>query len=358
MSHLFNPLDIRGIKFKNRIFVSPMCQYSSKDGMPTDWHLVHLGSRATGGAALVMAEATAVSPEGRISAADAGIWNNEQAEAYKKITKFIKDNGAVPGIQIAHAGRKASTRIPWEGPGPISQDKGAWQTMAPSGIPFDEGYPIPGEMTSADLASVTLQFKEAALRALEAGFEVVELHMAHGYLLHEFLSPITNKRKDLYGGSLANRMRLPLEITTAVRNAITEKTPLFVRISITDWTDNGWDLEQSVELAEKLKLNGVDLIDCSSGGLIPHVKIPVKPNYQIPFAEAVKKRTGILTSGVGLITKPEQAEQIIAEGKADAVSLAREFLRDPYWPLHAAEVLNADIDWPHQYLRAKRMIKS
>ncbi len=353
MSELFSPLKIRDINFKNRIFVSPMCQYSSNEGLPGDWHLVHLGSRAIGGAALVMTEATAVSPEGRISAADAGIWNKEQTEAYMRITEFIKSNGAVPGIQIAHAGRKASTQIPWLGSGSIKEKNKSWQTIAPSNIPFDNSYPLPKEMDSDDLSKVKLQFKEAVNRALEAGFEIIEIHMAHGYLLHEFLSPLSNKRNDEYGGSLENRMRFPCEVTEIIRSVVPERLPLFVRISATDWAEGGWDLKQSIVLAGKLKTQGVDLIDCSSGGLVPNVKIPVKPNYQIPFAEAIRNKTGILTGGIGLITKPEQAEEILLEGKADVISLAREFLRDPYWPLHAAEVLHADIKWPEQYLRAK-----
>lgn len=353
MSELFKPLKIRGAEFKNRIFVSPMCQYSSKDGMPNDWHIVHLGSRAVGGAALVMTEATAVSPEGRISAADTGIWNDDQAEAFKIITHFIKEHGSLPGIQIAHAGRKASTLVPWEGKGKIPPEKGGWQTLAPSGLPFDEDYPLPKEMTDKDIRSVTEQFKLAAERAVYAGFDVIEIHMAHGYLIHEFLSPLSNKRSGKYGGDIENRMRLPIEIADAVRSVIPDGMPLFARISVTDWVEGGWDLEHSIELSGKLKAMGVDLIDCSSGGLVPSVKIPVKPDYQIPFSEAIKKNAGVFTGGVGLITEPEQAEKIIFEGKADAVSLGREFLRDPYWPLHAAEVLNADINWPSQYLRAK-----
>ena len=353
MSSLFTPLKIRDIEFKNRIFVSPMCQYSSENGIPTDWHLVHLGSRAIGGAALVMAEATAVSPEGRISPADTGIWSDKQVEAFKKITGFIKKNGAVPGVQLAHAGRKASTQIPWIGNGPLKADEGAWQTIAPSSIPFAAGYSVPKEMNDNYIKKVISEFKTATVNALNAGFEVIEIHMAHGYLLHQFLSPLTNKRKDKYGDGLERRLAFPLEVAEEVRKLIPDRLPLFVRISATDWVTGGWDLPQSIEFAKKLKQTGIDFIDCSTGGLVPGVKIPLNPGYQIPFAEAIRNEVKIFTGGVGLITKPEQAEQIIEAHRADAVSLAREFLRDPYWPLHAAEVLNEQITWPDQYLRAR-----
>ncbi len=353
MADLFSPLFIGNLKLKNRIFVSPMCQYSSVEGMPNDWHLVHLGSRATGGAALVIAEATAVSPEGRISPGDLGIWSDKHAEAFKRITDFIKSQGAVPGIQIAHAGRKASTKIPWLGSGALTDEEGAWETLAPKKLAFADNYPGPKEMSLKDMEDVIRQFKEAALRSLQAGFQIIEIHMAHGYLLHEFLSPLTNKRNDEYGGSLEARINFPLKIARTVREALPGGFPLLVRISATDWMEGGWDLPQSIYLSRRLKEEGVDMIDCSSGGLVPDAKIPAGPGYQIPFAEAIKSEAGIMTAGVGLITKPEQADLIIKSGKADAVLLAREFLRDPYWPLHAASALGVDVRWPEQYKRAK-----
>ncbi len=351
MSLLFSPLKIRDITFRNRVFVSPMCQYSSNDGLPTDWHLVHLGSRAVGGAALVMVEATAVSPIGRISPGDSGIWSDAHTAAFGRITKFIAEHGAAPGIQLAHAGRKAATEIPWLGGGPLKS--GAWQTLAPSPIPFDSHYAVPREMTIADIADIVDQFTAAAARAHAAGFSVVELHMAHGYLLHEFLSPLSNHRTDDFGGSLANRMRLPLRVAAAVRKIWPAEKPLFVRISATDWADGGWNLPQSIELSKALKEIGVDLIDCSGGALVPHVKIPAEPGYQVPFAQAIRRDAGIATGAVGLITEPRQAEQILADGKADVILLARAMLRDPYWPLHAAAALGDDIAWPTQYARAR-----
>ena len=354
MSGLYAPILTRGVKLKNRIVVSPMCQYSSKDGFPTDWHFVHLGSRAVGGAALVITEAMAVSPEGRISPDDAGIWSDEHAESYKKITEFIKSQNSVLAIQLAHAGRKASTYAPWKGRGAVSEQEGGWQTIAPSQIPFADNYPLPKEMTSQDIQIVIDQFKLAAERSVEAGFELIELHFAHGYLVHEFLSPISNTRKDEYGGSLENRCRLAIEIARNVRKVIPEEMPLFIRISSTDWVENGWDIKQSVKLAEWLKEAGVDLIDCSSGGNVANAEIPLGPGYQIPFSEEIRKKINILTAGVGLITSPEQAEDIIRTGQADLVILAREMLRNPYWPLYTAEKLKADIEWPKQYLRAKR----
>jgi 2,4-dienoyl-CoA reductase-like NADH-dependent reductase (Old Yellow Enzyme family) len=353
MSHLFSPLTIRGLTFKNRVFVSPMCQYSSDDGLPTDWHLVHLGSRAVGGAALVIVEATAVSPVGRISPADSGLWSPAHATAFRRITRFIKDNHSIPGVQLAHAGRKASTDAPWRGGKPLPAGEHDWQPLAPSPIPFDIGYPIPREMTAADIEQLIEDFATATRLAIDAGFEVIEIHMAHGYLLHEFLSPLSNHRADVYGGSLANRMRLPLRIAAIVREIWPKQFPLFVRISATDWADGGWDLAQSIELAKALKPLGVDLIDCSSGALVPHVKIPVAPGYQVPFAAAIRQQAEIATGAVGLITEPHQADQIIAQGKADAVLLARALLADPYWPLRAARILGDDIAWPVQYGRAK-----
>lgn len=350
MSKLFSPLNIRNIQFKNRIFVSPMCQYSSEDGMPTDWHLVHLGSRAVGGAALIIMEATAVSPEGRISPADSGIWSDDHPKAFQRITGFIKSQGAVPGIQLAHAGRKAGTRVPWNGRGPIENP---WQTLAPSAIPFDRNYPVPKEMNRSDMEAMVANFKAAARRSLEANFEVVEIHMAHGYLLHEFLSPLSNQRSDEFGGNFENRVRFPLQIAQAVRRTWPPDLPVFVRISSTDWVEGGWDLAQSIRFSTLLKEAGIDLIDCSGGGVISGVKITTGAGYQTAFAAEIRKQTNILTGAVGLITDAQQAEHIINTGQADAVLLARELLRNPYWPLHAAKKLGAEIPWPSQYLRAK-----
>jgi 2,4-dienoyl-CoA reductase-like NADH-dependent reductase (Old Yellow Enzyme family) len=354
MSKLFSSLKIRGVELKNRIAVSPMCQYSSNDGMPTDWHFVHLGSRAVGGAGLVFTEATSVSPEGRISPDDAGIWNDEQANAYKRITSFIKTQNSIPGIQLAHAGRKASTFSPWKGTGEVTVEYGGWQTFAPSAVPFSDKYPSPKEMSMEDIKLVIEQFCQAAIRAINASFEIIELHMAHGYLGHEFLSPISNQRTDNYGGSLENRSRFVIEVAKSVRNIIPDTIPMFVRISASDWTEGGWDIDQSVQLAKWLKDVGVDLIDCSSGGNVSNARIPVEPGYQIPFAQKIRSGAKILTGGVGLITTPEQAEQIINNGQADIVLLARELLRDPYWSLHAAKKLNVELkDFPNQYLRAR-----
>jgi len=354
MSSLFSPIKIRNTELKNRIAVSPMCQYSSIDGAPTDWHLVHLGSRAVGGAGLILTEATAVSPEGRISPDDAGIWNDEQANAYKRITSFIKSQNAVPGIQLAHAGRKASTHSPWKGNGAVNIENGGWKTLAPSPIPFAENFPYPQEMTEEDIKLVIGQFGKAANRSIEAGFEVIELHFAHGYLIHEFYSPVSNHREDNYSESLENRCRLAIEIAKSVRGLIPDAIPLFARISCTDWTEGGWDIDQSVQLAKWLKDVGVDLIDCSSGGNVPKAKIPAAPGYQIPFSERIKKESGILTGGVGLITTAEQAEEIISSGRADIVLMARQMLREPYFALNAAKKLNADLkDFPGQYLRAR-----
>ena len=354
MSELFSSIKIRGVELKNRIAVSPMCQYSSLEGLPTDWHLVHLGSRAVGGTALIIMEATAVSPEGRISPDDAGIWSAKHAEAYKRITSFIKEQNSVPAIQLAHAGRKASTFSPWKGKGAVPVNEGGWPTVAPSPVRFADDYPLPKEMSKQYIQTVIDQFKTAAERSIEAGFQIIELHMAHGYLIHEFLSPLSNLRKDEYGGSLENRCRLAIEIARNVRNVIPKEMPLLVRISSTDWAEDGWDINQSVKLVEWLKDSGVDLIDCSSGGNIAKVSIPFGPGYQIPFSEEIRKKVNILTGGVGLITAPEQAENIIRTGQADLVVLAREMLRNPYWPLYASEKLKADIEWPKQYLRAKR----
>ncbi len=354
MSRLFSPLKLRGVELKNRVFVSPMCQYSSEDGMPTDWHFVHLGSRAVGGAALVMVEATAVSPEGRISPRDSGIWSDAHAEAFARITRFIAEQGAAPGIQLAHAGRKASTDVPWRGGGEVTDENGGWEPVAPSAVAFNNKTRLPRALAVEEIEQIVGDFVTATRRALAAGFSVVELHAAHGYLMHEFLSPLSNQRTDDYGGSLENRMRFPLAVARAVRQAWPDELPLFVRISASDWVDGGWDVEQSVELARRLKDLGVDLIDCSSGGAVAGAHIPVGPGYQVPLSQKVREQAGIATGAVGMITAPVQAEQIVATGQADAVLLARELLRNPYWPLSAAHELGADVQWPDQYLRAKR----
>ena len=353
MPNLFEPLRLRGVTFRSRIFVSPMCMYSAEDGVPNDWHLVHLGSRAVGGAALVIAEATGVSPEGRISPGDTGLWNGAQVDAFRRITAFVSAHGSVPGLQLAHAGRKASTHVPWKGGRALSAAEGAWTTLAPSAVPFDDGYSTPREMTLSDMDRVTAEFAAAARRAVEAGFEVVEVHAAHGYLLHEFLSPLSNRRTDSFGGPLENRMRFPLRVAGAAREAFPADRPVFVRISATDWADGGWDLAQSTVFAHRLRELGVDLVDCSSGGLVPYAKVAVGPGYQVPFAEAIRRDAGIPTAAVGMITEPAQAEEILATGKADAILMARAFLRDPYWPLHAAKALGVDLEWPAQYRRAK-----
>ncbi|TSA00198.1 MAG: NADH:flavin oxidoreductase/NADH oxidase [Deltaproteobacteria bacterium] len=352
-ARLFSPLRLRELEFRNRIFVSPMCQYSAVDGMPTDWHLVHLGSRAVGGAALVMTEATAVSPEGRITPFDTGIWSREQAAEFRKIAGFIRQHGAVAGIQIAHAGRKASTDVPWRGGKPVDTGSGGWQPVAPSPVPFVEGYAVPREMTEADMERVRAAFAASACHGREAGFEVVEVHMAHGYLLHEFLSPLTNRRTDAFGGSLENRLRFPVSVARAVRAEWPERLPVFVRVSATDWVEGGWDLPQTVALARELKTLGIDMVDCSSGGTVPDAVVPAGPGFQAPFAAAVRREAGIATGAVGLITEPAQAEEMVSTGQADAILIGREFLRDPYWPLHAARTLGVDVPWPSQYERAK-----
>jgi 2,4-dienoyl-CoA reductase-like NADH-dependent reductase (Old Yellow Enzyme family) len=352
LSHLFSPLTLRGLTFPNRVFVSPMCQYSCEGGLATHWHLVHLGARAVGGAALVMTEATAVSAEGRISPADLGIWSEAHVGPLRDVAAFIRAQGAVAGIQLAHAGRKGSTQVPWLGRGAIPAARGGWIPVAPTAVPFAPDYPRPRAMTGDDLDAVVLDFRSAAARALEAGFQVAELHMAHGYLLHEFLSPLSNDRSDGYGGSFENRTRLPLRVARAVREAWPAEWPVFVRISATDWVDGGWTVDDSVRLARALRDAGVDLVDCSSGGVVADATIPLAPGYQVPFAERVRREAGIATVAVGLITEPGQAEAIIAGGQADAVMLARATLRDPYWALHAARALGDEIAWPSQYLRA------
>ena len=352
-AHLFSPLPLRGLVIRNRVAVSPMCQYSSTDGLATDWHLVHLGSRAVGGAGLVMTEATAISPEGRISPQDLGIWGDNHIEPMARIVRFIRGQGAASGIQLAHAGRKASTKRPWEGGAPLTAGEGAWKPVGPGPLPFSEGYPIPRELDEQGIKMVVHQFQEAARRAVAAGFDVIEIHSAHGYLLHSFLSPLTNQRKDRYGGSLNNRMRLLLEVVGAIRTVIAEQMPLFVRISASDWVEGGWDIAQAATLGSELKAAGVDLVDCSSGGAVPHVKITVEPGYQVPFAERIRKGAKIATAAVGVITDPEQAEAIIQSGQADLIMMGRALLRRPYWPLHAARSLGQGIDWPAQYLRAR-----
>jgi 2,4-dienoyl-CoA reductase-like NADH-dependent reductase (Old Yellow Enzyme family) len=330
-----------------------MCEYSSDDGFANDWHFVHLGSRAVGGAGLVMTEATAVTAEGRISPEDLGIWKDEHIEPLARIARFIHQHGSVAGVQLAHAGRKASTYRPWSGEGKVPEAQGGWtNVVAPSAIHFSDTYPMPRALTQSEIGDITKSFVSAAKRVREAGFRVIEIHSAHGYLLHEFLSPLSNQRTDEYGGSFANRTRLLREIVTAIRAVWPDEAPLFVRISVTDWTDGGWDLPQSIELARLLKPLGVDLIDCSSGGNVAGVRIPIGPGYQTAFAEQIRREAGILTGAVGLITTPMQAEHIVFTGQADAVFLAREMLRDPYFPLRAARELGQEITWPAQYLRA------
>ncbi len=353
MSLLFSPFRLKNIELKNRIVVSPMCQYSAIDGSPNAWHLVHLGSRAVGGAGLIMVEATAVSAEGRISIADLGIWKYEQAEKFKEITDFIHANGAIAGIQLAHAGRKASFDIPWQNPQQLNEAEGGWPTLAPSALPFNPKDKTPTAMTIEDIAQMKADFKAAAQRALQAGFKVIELHAAHGYLLHQFLSPLSNQRTDEYGGSFENRIRLLMETLASVQQVWPSTNPLFVRISATDWADGGWELEQSIRLAKHLKENGVDLIDTSSGGLSLAQQIPLSPGYQVPFAAAIKKETGLATGAVGLITTATQAETILQNEEADLIFLARELLRDPYFPLHAAAELGDELQWPSAYERAK-----
>jgi 2,4-dienoyl-CoA reductase-like NADH-dependent reductase (Old Yellow Enzyme family) len=352
MGQLFSPLTLRGTTFRNRIWTSPMCQYSAVDGMPDDWHLVHLGQFAVGGSGLVLTEATAVEPAGRISPADTGIWNDEQAQAWSRVTRFVRAQGAVPGVQLAHAGRKASTQPPWAGRGYVDPADGGWQTVAPSPVGYAD-WPTPKELSEADIGGVVRAFADAAARADRAGFDVVEIHAAHGYLLHQFLSPLTNLRVDGYGGDLAGRTRLVVEVVDAVRAVWPDAKPLLLRVSAIDWAAGGWDVEQTVELSRLLVGHGVDLVDVSSGGLVPEQRLEVGPGYQVPFARAVREGSGLPTAAVGLITEPEQAEQVLSEGSADAVLLARELLRDPHWPLRAAHALGVDVEWPAQYARAR-----
>lgn len=349
-SLLFSPMKLRSLTFKNRIFMSPMCQYSAVHGLPGQWHLIHLGSRAVGGAGLVMVEATAVAPEGRISPSDTGLWSDHQMQAFRPVAEIIHGMGSVAGIQLAHAGRKAGTSEPWNGGRPIKE---TWDVIAPSAMAFDAGYVVPRAMSLGDIDRIPVEFERAATRALQAGFKVVEVHMAHGYLLHEFLSPLTNLRNDQYGGSLENRMRLPLKVAQKVREVWPASLPVFVRVSATDWVDGGWDLNQTIELTDALKAMGIDLVDVSSGGIVPNAKVPIAPSYQVPLASSIKRKVGIATTAVGMITTAPQAEDILRNGDADAVMVGREFLRNPYFPLQAAAQLGAKIAWPSQYLRAK-----
>jgi len=352
MSHLFDPLPLRSLTLQNRIVVSPMCQYSSVDGFSNDWHFVHLGTRAVGGAALVMTEAAAVTADGRISPNDLGIYDDRHVDGLARCVRFIQSQKTLAGMQIAHAGRKASTARPWEGGGAVAREGGGWEPVGPGAEPFADNYPTPRAATAAEIAAIVDAFSAAARRALAAGFDIVELHAAHGYLIHEFLSPLVNTRTDAYGGSYDNRVRLCLEIVDAVRAAWPERLPMFVRISATDWKEGGWDLEQAVELARRLRARGVDLVDCSSAGAVHDQQIVLGPGYQVPFAERIRRDAGVMTGAVGLITTPEQADAIVSRGQADVVLLARELLRDPYWPLHAADALGHRTPWPPQYLRA------
>jgi 2,4-dienoyl-CoA reductase-like NADH-dependent reductase (Old Yellow Enzyme family) len=351
-SLLFSPARYRDITLRNRIVVSPMCQYSSEDGFANDWHLVHLGSRAVGGAGLVLTEAAAVEARGRISPQDLGIYRDEHVEYLARINKFIKDQGAIPGIQIAHAGRKASTRRPWDGRGVVAPEDGGWDVIAPSPIPFSEKYPSPTEMTDEDIDEVVAAFGKAAERSLAAGFDVIELHAAHGYLIHEFLSPLSNKRTDAFGGTLAARAKFGLMVIEAIRKVWPGRLPLFVRITCKDWANGGWDIDDAIELCRMFKAIGIDLVDCSSGGTVPMPSVTEASGYQTPFAQRIRNEASIPTGAVGMITAPEQAEHILQTGQADVVVLAREMLRDPYWPRRAAKALGAEMKAPDQYLRA------
>ncbi len=357
MPKLFTPLQLRDVELKNRLVLSPMCQYSAEDGLANDWHLVHLGSRAVGGAGLIIFEATAVCAEGRISAQDLGLWDESQIAPLKRIVDFIHAQGSVAGVQLAHAGRKASKTAPWAGDIQTDSEEGGWQTVSASPEPFNEGDTVPHELSECDIQGLIVDFRNAALRALDAGFKVVEIHAAHGYLIHQFLSPLSNKRTDEYGGSFANRIRLLLEIVNAVRDVWPHNLPLFVRISASDWVEGGWSIEDSVLLSQKLKQSRrVDLIDCSSGGIVPGVHIPAGPGYQVGFAAEIKKQANILTGAVGIITSAEAAEEVLEQAQADLVFLGREMLRDPYFPMHAARALKHDLVWPQQYERAKRAL--
>jgi 2,4-dienoyl-CoA reductase-like NADH-dependent reductase (Old Yellow Enzyme family) len=353
MSHpLFSPFQLRSLEFRNRIGVSPMCEYSSEDGFANDWHLVHLGSRAVGGAAVVILEASAVLPEGRITPSDLGIWKDEHIPNLERIARFIHSQGARAAIQLAHAGRKASMSAPFVKERLVPPAEGGWQPVAPSAIAFAPEYAVPAPLDKTGIAAVVDAFRHAARRALRAGFDFVEIHAAHGYLIHEFLSPLANQRTDEYGGSLENRSRLALEVVDAVRAEWPDHLPLVTRISATDWAEGGWNIDESVELARHLREHGVDLVDTSSGGLVPYAKIPAAPGFQVPFAARIRREAGVATASVGMITEPVQANAIVANGEADLVLLARQMLRDPYWPLHAAAALGETVSWPKQYLRA------
>jgi 2,4-dienoyl-CoA reductase-like NADH-dependent reductase (Old Yellow Enzyme family) len=353
MSHpLFSPLQLRSVCLPNRIGVSPMCQYSAHDGLASDWHFVHLGSRAQGGAGLVIFEAAAVLPEGRISPGDLGLWNDAHIPALDRIVQFIHSQGAAAAIQLAHAGRKAGTKIPFAASGPLSTAEGGWQPVAPSALAFAPEYALPQALDLAGIAAIVNAFAQAARRAFKAGFDFVEIHAAHGYLLHQFLSPLANQRTDSYGGSFQNRARLALQVVDAVRAEWPAYLPLLMRISATDWVPGGWSVDESVQLARLLREHGVDLVDVSSGGQVPDAKIPAAPGFQVEFAARIRRDAGIPTAAVGLITEPAQANAIVAQGEADIVLLGRELLRDPYWPLHAAAALGETASWPPQYLRA------
>jgi 2,4-dienoyl-CoA reductase-like NADH-dependent reductase (Old Yellow Enzyme family) len=351
--HLFTPLTLRSLEFRNRVFVSPMCQYSADEGFANDWHLVHLGSRAVGGAGLVIVEATSVTRDGRISPRDLGIWSDAHVDPLARIARFVKAQGAAVGIQLAHAGRKASTAPPWEGGAPLPAAAGGWEAVGPSAIPFAASYPTPRALAREEITGLVDRFADAARRAHAAGFDLIELHAAHGYLLHQFLSPLANARDDEFGGSFEGRTRFPLMVAERLRTAWPAELPVFVRVSATDWVDGGWSLEDSIEFARRLKAVGIDLVDCSSGGMVADAKIPLGPGYQVPLSAAIRKEGGVATGAVGMVTSPEQAEQILATGQADAVLLAREMLRNPYWTLVAARRLGAAVEWPRQYLRAK-----
>jgi 2,4-dienoyl-CoA reductase-like NADH-dependent reductase (Old Yellow Enzyme family) len=352
MPCLFDPLTLRGVTISNRILVSPMCEYSSSDGFANDWHFVHLGSRAVGGAGVVLTEATAVTPEGRISPHDLGIWSDAHVEGLARCVRFIHAQGRHAGIQLAHAGRKGSTRRPWEPPGAVPAADGGWVPVAPTETPFADGFPIPRALAASEVAGVVTAFRDAARRGLDAGFDIVEIHAAHGYLIHEFLSPLVNTRSDAYGGAFDHRARLCLEVLDAVRSVWPDRQPVFVRLSCTDWVPGGWTIDDSVVLAQRLAALGADLIDCSSAGAVAKADIPVAPGYQVPFAERLRREAGVATGAVGLITTAAQADAIVASGQADCVLLAREMLRDPYFPLRAARELGRSIEWPAQYLRA------
>lgn len=357
MSKLFSPLKLKDVTLKNRIVISPMCQYSAVDGFANDWHLVHLGSRAVGGAGLIIQEASAVTEDGRITYADLGIWKDEHVEKLKQIVSFIHDNGSIAGIQLAHAGRKASCELPWEGGEQIAEGENSWQTVGPSPTPFKTYQILPHELSIPEIQKIVLAFRNAAQRAKDAGYKVIEIHAAHGYLLHQFFSPLSNNRNDIYGGSFENRIRFTIDVVEAVQSVWPENLPLFVRISATDWTENGWNENDSVQLAAVLKDKGVDLIDASSGGNVPDAFIPAGPNYQVPFADKIRNEVGILTGAVGVIVEAHQAEEILEQGKADLIFIARESLRDAYFPTHAAQLLGDDLEWPNQYVRAKREVK-